>query len=170
MNKKTFAIIGVSIIVILLIISSSVNNDNKSTISDNPTQIIENAQTESQNVKENEKKEFISINTDEYLNKYNGEEKSLVLLARPTCHYCQIAEPIIQNIAYEYDLDINYLNTDEFQEGDREKLIESDEFFSNGFGTPVLFVLGNGKIIDKVDGLTDYAHYVKFLKENKFIK
>ena len=170
MNKKIFGIIGIALIFILLIISASIKNDTKESLSNNPQEIIQNAQEESQNVKDSEKKDFISINIDDYLNKYISEEKSLVLIARPTCHYCQIAEPILHNIAYKYDLDINYLNTDEFENGDSQKLIESDSFFENGFGTPLLLVVGNNKINDKVDGLTDTKHYITFLKNNEFIK
>ena len=50
------------------------------------------------------------------------------------------------------------------------KGIVSDEFFKEGYGTPILLVVGEGKIIDKVDGLTDSAHYVDFFKRNEFIK
>lgn len=171
MNKKTYGIIGVIIIVLLLIISCTVNTDKKSSSIDTEDiqTIISNAQNESNNVKEDEKKEFIEISMDDYLNKYNGEESSLILIARPTCHYCQIAEPILHNIAYKYNIDINYLNTDNFQDGDSEKLINSNEFFTNGFGTPLLLVVSNGNINDKQDGLTDTNHYIKFLKTNGFI-
>ena len=74
---------------------------------------MENAEKESESVKSNEIKELNNINVSDYLEFYAGEESKLVLVARPTCHYCQIAEPILQNIAYKYDLEINYLNTDE---------------------------------------------------------
>ena len=36
--------------------------------------------------------------------------------------------------------------------------------------SPVLLVVGQGKIVDKVDGLTDTAHYIKFFQDNGFIK
>lgn len=169
MNKKTFGIIGIVLVVILLIVSCSIKSDKEEKSSDDIQTIINNAQKESENVKEEEQKEFTEINIDEYLNKYNGEEKSIVLIGRPTCHYCQIAEPILHNIAYKYDLNIFYLNTDNFQDGDSEKLVNSDSFFSEGFGTPLLLVLSNGSINSKVDGLTDTNHYVEFFKSNGFI-
>lgn len=169
MDKKKYGIIGVILVLLVLIIGFSVNPDKEESTSNNTQSIITNATNESQNVKEDEQKDFIEINIDDYLNKYNGEEKSLVLIARPTCHYCQIAEPILHNIAYKYNIDINYLNTDNFQEGDSQKLINSDEFFSGGFGTPLLLVISNGSINDKVDGLTDTSHYIDFLKQNGYI-
>lgn len=170
MNKKIFGIIGGIIIVVLLLVCGSINPSKETNTSSEDIQtILSNATQESENVKDNEKKEFISINIDEYLNKYNSSDKSIVLIGRPTCHYCQIAEPILHNIAYKYNVDINYLNTDEFQDGDSQKLVESDSFFSEGFGTPLLLILSNGSINDKVDGVTDTNHYVEFLKTNGFI-
>lgn len=172
MNKKVFGIVGIIVLVVLLIIGCAINptEKDKNTSSDDPNTIIANATNEASSIKESEMKEFTEINIDEYLNKYNGEEKSIVFIGRPTCHYCQIADPILHNIAYNYDININYLNTDNFQDGDSQKLVESDEFFSEGFGTPLLLVVSNGQINSKVDGLTDMNHYIEFLKENEFIK
>ena len=169
MNKKAFGIIGVVLVIVLLIISCTINSDKGKDSTEDMKQIIYNAQEESQNVKEEEQKEFTEINIDEYLNKYNNEEKSLVLIGRPTCHYCQIAEPILHSIAYKYDININYLNTDNFQNDDGRKLVESDQFFSDGFGTPLLLVVSNKSINDKISGLTDTKHYIEFLKENGYI-
>ena len=170
-NKKKLIVIGtVVLIVILLIISFNIKDNDKDTkLSNDVDTIIENAQKESNNVKESEKKSFLSIDVTKYLEFYSGSEKQLVLVARPTCSYCQIAEPIIQSIAYEYNIGINYLNTDEFSEDDQNNFIHSDEFFEEGFGTPLLLVVSNNQINDKVDGLTDREHYIDFIKNNGFI-
>jgi len=170
-GKKSVIILLITIVVLLLISLFVGNKDSKSNeLSNDATVILNNAQTESSNVKDSEKKEFQEITVADYLNYYEGEEKTLILLARPTCHYCQIAEPILHKIAYDYDLDIKYLNTDEFSEEDSINLVQSNDYFNNGYGTPVLLLVSNGEIIDMVDGLTDTAHYVKFFKDNKFIK
>ena len=169
MKKKIFGIVGIILLIVLIIICCSIkpDKDNESYAGE---EIITNATAEALKVKEDEMKEFTSINVDEYLNIYNGEEKTLVLVARPTCQYCQIAEPILHNIAYKYNLNINYLNTDEFQEEDSSKFIGSNSFFSSGFGTPMLLIVSNGKINDIFDGVTDTKHYIEFLKTNSFIK
>lgn len=174
-SKKYLWIVLVGIILILLIIASSVGNkdskrESSNKLSENVEEILSNAQKESSNVKEEEKKDLPEINMDTYLEYYNGEDKKIVLIARPTCSYCQVAEPIIKKVAKDYDLPIDYLNTDNFQDEDTQKLINSDEFFKEGYGTPILLVIGQGKIIDKVDGLTDSAHYIDFFKKNEFIK
>ena len=66
--------------------------------------------------------------------------------------------------------EINYLNTDDFTEEDNNNLMASDEFFSSGYGTPILLYIKNNSIIDKVDGLTNSDGYIEFLRTNGFIK
>lgn len=171
MNKKTYIIIGIVLLFVLIILSAVVTKKEETTeLSNDPDVIYENAQKESAAVKDNEKKEFTQINLDTYFEMYKNEANDIVLIARPTCGYCQIAEPIIQNVAYEYSLKINYLNTDNFENTEEQTLQNSDEHFSSGLGTPTLVIVGGGKIIDAVDGLVDKAHYIDFFKRNGFIK
>ena len=173
-NKELFIVIGIIIVSLILIFAFSSGNKSKSnnltTDSNDVNSILENAEKESESVKSNEIKELNNINVSDYLEFYAGEESKLVLVARPTCHYCQIAEPILQNIAYKYDLEINYLNTDDFTEEDDKRFTESDESLKNGIGTPLLLNVGDNRIIDRVDGLTDSNHYIKFFKDNGYIK
>lgn len=169
MNRKVFVVVSVILIILLLIVSGSINSTDENVLSDNLDEIIENAQNEAAIIKESEKKEFKEINLEEYLTRYNNEEKSIVLLGKPTCQYCQIVEPILSNIAYNYDLDIYYLDIDKLNEEDTQKLMESNEFLKNNYGTPILVIISNKNIDDKVDGLTDKGHYIEFFKENKFI-
>ncbi len=174
MEKKEIGLIVGTLLVLCVIIASFTikpkTNGNSENLSNDMNVIIANAEKESASVTEEEKKEFININVEQYLEYYNGSEKKIVLLARPTCHYCQIAEPIIQKVAKEYDLDIYYLNTDEFTEDDQQTFVNSDEKFKTGFGTPFLMILKDGGITDSVDGLTDYAHYVYLFRKNSIIK
>ena len=174
-NKKIVVYILIGLFIIILGFSFVVGSDkntssNNDTYSNNPNQIIANAQKESENVKDSEKKELTEINVDTYLEYYKSSDSKLILVARPTCQYCQIAEPIIQNIAYEKNIEINYLNTDNFKDDDESRFVKSDEYFNEGFGTPLLLVVKDNKIIDKVDGLTDKAHYIEFFQKHGFIK
>lgn len=146
------------------------NKANSSTGNVSGDTITAQAQEESAKVTDDEKKEFANITMDTYLELYKGEENKLVLFSRPTCGYCQIAEPILQNIAYRHDITIQHLNTDEFSADDEEKLVKSDDYFSGGFGTPLLVVVSNGKIVDSISGLTNTANYEEFFKKYGFIK
>lgn len=174
--KNIFIVIGV-LIVCLISFLVTPNNGNDSTSNENNVNlesgsgsVIDNAQQDSSNVKDNEKKKLTVINVDTYLDLYNGEERAIVFIGRPTCGYCELAQPIVENIAYENDLEVKYLNTDEFVGDDEDKFMSSDDAFSNGFGTPLLVVISNGEISGKLEGLVDKKSYLKFFKEYGFIE
>ena len=150
--------------------SESDNSNSSTTSSSSASDMTSRAQEESANVPDDEQKDFNDIDIDEYLDLYDGSEDSIVLFSRPTCGYCQIAEPILHHIAYQYKLTINHVNTDEMSSDDETKLVESDDYFSDGFGTPLLVVVSNGEIVDMVSGLVDTESYVSFFTDNGFIK
>lgn len=173
-KQKIFAVLGSVILVILLGISFFIqtgtnNSKNEEKLSEDPNVIINNAQKESASASEGKQKEFTSIDMDTYFEYYSGNEAKIILIGYPSCQFCQIADPILHKLAYDFDLEINYLNTDDFTTEDDQRLAESNEFFSEGFGTPLLLIVKDNKIINKVDGLTDTGHYKRFFTEEGFI-
>ena len=172
---KKWQIAGIVIVILVVIILSftvgnkGTSNTSSGEISNDPQTVLNNAENESASIAANERKESTQIDVYTYLDYKAGSEAKIILLARPTCHYCQIAEPIIENVAYEYNLEINYLNTDNFTDETQSLFVQSDEAFQKGFGTPYLFIVKDGNIVDAVDGLTDRAHYVLFFTDNGFI-
>ena len=149
-NKKVLGIIAGVVVVIVVILACFVGGEKET--SKKPT------------AKE------LSNDPEVYLEYYAGSEGKLVLLARPTCSYCKIATPIIQSIMKEYNIEVSYLNTDNFTSDDQAAFVKSNEEFSNGFGTPMLLLVKENKIVDKIDGMTDSAHYIEFFQKNGYIK
>ena len=174
MNEKKYIIIGtICLILVLLIVvvfAGKKGNEEKLEYSNDPNVIVKNAEAEAAAVTEGAKKAFDNIDLAKYLELYKGDTPSLVMLARESCYYCNIAEPIVQSIMKKYKIDIYYLDPDKFTEEEKNDFINSNERFSDGFGTPMLFLVGNNSIIDVVEGLTDRAHYIEFFKLNGFIK
>ncbi len=121
-------------------------------------------------IPEDEQGELNDIDIDEYLDLKEGSDASIIYIARPTCHYCQEMEPIVRNIVYEYGVEINYLNTDELDDDGQAKLIESDDYFSEGYGTPLLLVVQNDEIVDIQEGLSTKDTTVNFFRDNGFIE
>ena len=109
------------------------------------------------------------IDIDEYLDLKESSDASIIYIARPTCGYCQQEEPIVKNIVYEYGITVNYLNTDNLDDDGQAKLIKSDDYFSEGYGTPLLLVVKDDEIVDILKGLSDKDTIVNFFKENGFI-
>ena len=97
---------------------SDTNSNNSATSGSSASDMTSRAQQESAKVPDDEKKDFNDIDIDEYLDLYDGSKNSIVLFSRPTCGYCQIAEPILHHIAYQYKLTINHVNTDEMSSSD----------------------------------------------------
>lgn len=128
-----------------------------------------NEDSSSSDIPEDEQGDLNDIDIDEYLDLKEGSEASIIYIARPTCHYCQEMEPIVRNVVYEYDVTVNYLNTDELDDDGQAKLIKSDDYFSEGYGTPLLLVVKDDKIVDIQEGYTDKDTTVNFLKDNGFI-
>lgn len=173
-DKKMSIILGVVAVVIVIVCCVATSGIKKegtglSSGADEMNSIVYRAQSESAAVADDERKANIDINVDEYLDIYNGSDKKVVLLASPSCGYCTIAEPIIQNIAYKYNIDIHYLNAGEFDSDAQSKFVASDDIFAAGYGTPMLLLVSEGKIHDYVDGLTDTEGYMTFFEENGYI-
>ena len=170
-ERNIWVVVGITLpVLLLLLIAFGVGNKGSSDELDaGAQQIVDKATKESLQVKEDEKKSFTNISIDEYLDYYNGSDPTIVLLARPTCHYCEIAEPILQKIAYQNDLDIKYLNTDDFDDEAQTKFVQSNDRYKEGYGTPNLLIVANSSIIDIVDGLTDTDEYLGFFRDNGFI-
>ena len=101
---------------------------------------------------------------------YKQENNNVIIITRTGCKYCEIAKPLLQKIAKEYDLNIYDLNTANFTEEDKDNFLASNEVFQESFGTPYLMIVNNESMIANQQGVTDYEHYVIFLKENQIIQ
>lgn len=179
MNKKEKEQLktGVIIVLVLVIIfggsyfaselkSDKYKNSNSTSTNNNTNISTDNTSSE---ISEDEQAELNSIDIDKYLSLKKGSDKSIIYISRPTCHYCQQEDPIIKNIVYETKVTVNYLNTDELDDDGNSKLIKSDDYFSEGYGTPLLLVVQKDKIVDKIEGLTSKENIVSFFKKYGFI-
>lgn len=119
-------------------------------------------------IPEDEQKELTLIGIDDYLNLKAGSNLAIIYIARPTCTFCTKEEPIVKNLVYLYDLQVNYLNTDELDEESFTKLIESDEYFKSGLGTPLILLVKDNKIVDKAPGYHTKSELISFFEKNGF--
>lgn len=167
---------GILIFLLICFIVSSNNSEvykestNQEETENGGDDILQTAISQAGEVSDDEREQPNEITVDEYLNMYHGNEQKIILLSRPTCQYCKIATPIIENIIYKYHVNINYINTDEIDADDNSNLVTSDEYFSEGYGTPTLLLVGNDQIIDQIDGLTTRDEYIKFFQKYGFME
>ena len=119
--------------------------------------------------KEEKLKEYTNITVEQYLKYYKEDKDRLILVGNSHCEFCKQAAPILQSIMYKYNLDIYYVNTDDFSEETEEQFMNSNDLL-NSFSTPFLFVVSNSEIKDSIKGLQEEKEYIEFFKNNEFIK
>lgn len=171
-TSTIYTIVGLAVLAIVIILSICINPNSGKYLENNTGNATNTGSpaSGSSDIPEDKRKELTSISIDEYLEKLKGEEAAVIYIGRPTCGHCVAQKPIMENIAFEYDVTINYLNTDELDEEGINKLISSNDYFSEGFGTPLTLVVKNNEIVDKAVGETSKADMVDMFKNNSIIK
>lgn len=147
------AIVLILALMVIIICVAGTKGSYNQNIQSGQTTTTDSVEQESANIKDDEKKDLTTINIDEYLSlKDSSDASSVIYIGRPTCSHCVIQKPIMEHLAYKYDITINYLNTDELSDDDITKLRDSDEYFKGGWGTPLTLIVKDGKIQDKIEG------------------
>ena len=125
-----------------------------------------NCKTEAKN------NELTNISYSEYKELKNEEGSYIIYVARPTCSFCQKQEPIVKQILNTYDIDINYLNTDNMSSADLNDFINGYDVFDGGenFGTPTFLIVGDEKIKDSIIGYSEQANLIAFFTKYNLIK
>ena len=168
MNKtRTIFIVILVIMAILAAVAIifSVTKDDRSA-----KKLIGDSSKEADEIDSKHMRDFKIIDVDKYLELYKSDKTSVIILGRAGCEYCSIAEPILKNISYEYEVDFYYLSIDTFSGDDSTKFLESDEYFKEkgGVNTPTVLIVNKG-IVDMNVGLDDTEGYENFFKENNII-
>lgn len=99
----------------------------------------------------------------------SSNEKQAIYIGRPTCSYCQLFEPILQEMKERYNFNYYYINTDEITKDQLAAILEKIGIDPNEFGTPYIAFMENGKMVDKQIGYVDAETFFPKLKENKYV-
>lgn len=157
--KKTLGITAIAVLVVLVIaLAFGVsNNSNSDSSSDDYEEVAL------------EEAGFNEVTLDEYLELINGSEKSIVLVARPTCSYCEAFAPILSEAKDELGLTINYIDTDKFSDDDWTTFNASLDYLSeNKWGTPLTLIVQNGEVVDVNQGYVELETIETFFTDNGF--
>ena len=110
---------------------------------------------------------FNELSMDEYLSLVKGSEKSIILVARPTCGYCEQFAPILKQAKDDMKLTINYVNTDNFSNEDWEVFNNSLDYLKNEeWGTPLVLIVQNGIAVAENSGYVLLDTIKDFFKAN----
>lgn len=132
-----------------------------------------NNTTSTEEIPEEEQGDYNLIGLEEYFSLKAGSEYSIVYVARPTCGWCQQEGPFLRNVIYKYDAKVNYLNTDNLTKEEHQKftnsLAEDDSYFEKGYGTPLILIVKDNKIVDKLPGYHEQEDIISFFQEYNLI-
>lgn len=97
------------------------------------------------------------------------EEKEILFLGRPTCGFCNLLKPILDDISKQYHFEYRYINTDELSKKELAKLLEKLEIRTSTFSTPRILITEKDRITDSYIGYMDDISVFHFFKKNGFI-
>ena len=106
----------------------------------------------------------------EYEKKVSNGEAFIVVIERTGCSYCQQYMPLVEEVAKEKKIAINYLNTDNMSQEEVNKLSTTNKYLKrNDWGTPTtLFMLGD-RVVDSIGGYVEKDKFLEFIADRVVI-
>lgn len=99
--------------------------------------------------------------------KFDGEINSLIYIGRPTCGYCNLLKPSLDDMKERYNFEYTYINIDEINESTLNKILQDLQI--KEVGTPYMAVVSGGRVVGVQNGYADYDETFKFLQNNNII-
>lgn len=150
--QGVFATLGVVVVLVLLFVVSDNIGDrsNDKLGSDSSSQQEEENKNplleDGQVLDENQMKEMDEITLQEFKDLIKKKTTTVVILASETCYWCQQQKPILENVLYENDLDVKYLDVSKLTSDEDYEYLEGLHDDLKGFGTPTFISIRNKKV------------------------
>ncbi len=110
---------------------------------------------------------FNEISYSDYLEKIESGEPFLVVIVKDGCGYCEMYEPILEEVAGEYNLPINYINLTNISEDEYSDLASSNSYLKkNEWGTPTTLFMVGDTVVDSIGGYVEKDKFLEFALEN----
>ena len=114
---------------------------------------------------------FTEITYSEYETKVEEGNPFLVIIVRDGCGYCEMYEPIVEEVANEYKLPIYYINLTHLTTEETESLSTTNTYLKrNEWGTPTTLFMYGTHVVDSISGYVEKDAFVEFVKENFVIE
>lgn len=108
-------------------------------------------------------------NSKKYLETFNATlesgEKELILIARESCPYCEMFQPLLDYMKDKYGFDYLYVDTEKITTNGLNEVIQKLEIDPDDFGTPHLSLVESGEMVDDLAGYVDEKVLLTFLVE-----
>ena len=90
---------------------------------------------------------------------------SVVVIGQTTCSHCIATKPVLNHIAEDYDVVINYLNLTNMDSEEQEKLTSSLKEIgyadAENLGTPLTLIVKSNHLEEKIEGENPTSYYLR---------
>ncbi len=108
-----------------------------------------------------------TISYTEYEELMNSNKPFLMVIIQDGCGYCEMYEPVVEEVANELGIPVNYLNLTNLSSEESDKLSKSNSYLKkNQWGTPTTLFMVGDKVIDSIGQYVEKDDFVSFVKEN----
>ena len=108
-----------------------------------------------------------TISYTEYEELMNSNKPFLMVIIQDGCGYCQMYEPVVEEVADELGISVNYLNLTNLSSEEGTKLSESNSYLKkNQWGTPTTLFMVGDKVIDSIGQYVEKDDFVDFVEKN----
>lgn len=98
-----------------------------------------------------------------------SKELNLLFLGKPTCSYCVMLQPLMDNLSEKYDFDYTYVNVNKLTDSQFNKTASKLNIDTENFGTPYLAIVKDGKKVAEQPGYVEEDDLFNFLQNNGII-
>lgn len=101
-----------------------------------------------------------------YQNLFEEKQTNIIFLERPTCGFCNLFKPILQEASKNYNFQYQDINVDWLTKKELEKILEKLHIRKTSFSTPRLIITEGNNIKDQQIGYMDDLELFNYLKKN----
>ena len=112
------------------------------------------------------------LDYNNYIDMIKSNKKNIIMIGKDNCKYCDDVLIQLNNIAINYDIEINYINIVSMDSGQSNKIEKQLKIlgYNDGFTTPLTIIVENNKLLDYVIGPSSEKYFIDIFKENGIIK
>lgn len=99
----------------------------------------------------------------------NENTNDVLFLGRPSCIFCNLLKPILEETSEKYHIQYRYINTDWLTKKELEKVLEKLRIKKESFSTPRLIITNGNRIKDHYIGYMDDINLFYYFQRNGLI-
>ena len=174
--QSCVAILGIVIVIVIAFIASdhigdrSLDKNLPSTSTGKTEEKEENPLLEDgQVLNEEEMKEIEEITYEDFQAYLKKKSTTVVMLGYDECYWCKLQKPILQNVMYEKEVDVKYLNVHKLTNEQLSEIIALHDDLKE-LGTPTFISVKSKKVQQVSPNAKTKTELIKMLADMKVIK